>query len=98
VRPSTHRAVSHERKVSANTTDIQQFTMPKETSAIEFCIEGANSARVTFDSSDPSAASAPSLVYPSGQVPCFRPVGPGTIIRFVSTAASPCVMQMAYYT
>jgi hypothetical protein len=97
LRPSTHRALSHQRMVSTGSSDVQTATMPNNASAVEFAFETTN-ARVTFDGSDPSAASAPSLVYPFGQVPVFRPVGPGTTIKFCSTAGTSAVLQILYYT
>jgi hypothetical protein len=97
MRPSTHRALSHQRLVSTGSADVQTVTMPTNTSAIEFGVETTN-ARMTFDGTDPSAASAPSLVFPFGQVPVFRPVGPGTTIKFCSTAGTSSVLQLLYYT
>ena len=95
MKPSTHRTLNHERLVSTGTGDVKNATMPQNTSAIELAVE-TNNARVTFDGSDPSASNAPSLVYPAGQVPVFRPVGPGVTIRFVSTTGN-SVLQLLYY-
>jgi hypothetical protein len=97
LRPSTHRALSHERLVSSNASDVQTANMPRQASALDISVETTN-IRVTFDGTDPSAASAPSLVFPYGQVPVFRPVGPGTTIKFCSTAGTPAVLQILYYT
>lgn len=97
MRPSTHRAISHERILSTGTADVQTVNMPKGTSAIEFAFE-TTSGRVTFDGTDPSSVNAPSLVYPFGQMPVFRPVGPGTTIKFCSTAGTSAVLQILYYT
>lgn len=97
MRPSTHRALSHERIVSTGSADVKTVTMPNGTSAIDLAVETTN-ARMTFDGTDPSAASAPSLVFPFGQVPVFRPVGPGTTIKFCSTAGTSSVLQLLYYT
>jgi hypothetical protein len=97
MRPSTHRALSHERLVSTNTSDVQTATMPNNASAIELAVE-ATSARVTFDGTDPSVALAPSFVFPFGQVPVFRPLGPGSTVRFCSTAGTGSVLQVLYYS
>lgn len=96
MKPSTHKAISHGRYSSANTSDVQTVVMPNNTSAIEFAFE-TNPGRVVFDGSDPSAVNAPALIYPKDQVPVFRPVGPGGSIKYVSTAASPSVLQIAFY-
>ncbi len=97
MKPSTHRAISHERLVSTGVADVKTATLPKNTSAVDIAVE-TTAARVTYDSSDPSAANAPSLVIPAGQVPMFRPLGPGTVIRFASAVAGSSVLQIAYYT
>lgn len=89
--------MSHERLVSSGTLDVQRATLPANTSAVELSVETTN-ARVTLDGTDPSAGNAPSIVLPFGQMPMFRPLGPGTIIRFVSTAGTPAVLQVVYYT
>lgn len=95
MRPSTHRALSHAQLTSANSGDVQTVSMPNGTSAIEFEFETTN-ARVTFDGTSP--ASGTGLVYPFGQMPVFRPVGPGSTIRFVSTAGTASTLQILFYT
>lgn len=97
MKPSTFRGLSHERKVSTGTSDVQTFTIPAGTSALEIAVE-TTSARVTFDATDPSASNAPSLVFPAGQVPVFRPLGPGTTIKFCSATVGSSIVQLAYYT
>jgi hypothetical protein len=95
LKPTTYKTISHQRLVSSNTSDVQTATVPNGTSAVELAVE-TTSARVTLDGSDPSAVNAPSLVFPFGQVPIFRPWGPGMFIKFVSTGAS-SVIQLVYY-
>lgn len=96
MKPTTYKTISHERLTSANSSDVQTATVPGGTSAIELAVETTN-ARVTLDGSDPSAGSAPSLVFPYGQVPIFRPWGPGVFIKFCSTAGTASVVQLTYY-
>jgi len=97
VKPSTDRCISHERLSSSGTADVKTATLPKGTSHIGLAVETTN-ARVTFDGSDPSAASAPSLVYLAAQVPVFIPLGQGTTVKFCSTAAAVSILQLAYYS
>lgn len=96
MKPSTDRCLSHQRLVSTGTSDVKQATVPNGTSHITLSVE-TNSARVTFDGSDPSAASAPSHVYPVDVAPIFLPLGQGTTIRFVSTTGT-SVLQIGFHT
>lgn len=97
MKPSTDRCISHQRLVSSGTADVQTATVPKGTSHIDIAVETTN-ARVTFDGSDPSVASAPSLVFFAGQQPIFKPLGQGSQIKFCSAVAGSSVLQVAYYT
>lgn len=96
MKPSTDWTISHERLVSTGTADVKTATLPKGTSHITVSVETTD-ARVTFDGSDPSAANAPSHVYPINVPPIFIPLGQGTRIRFCSTAGTASVLQLAYH-
>ena len=96
MKPSTDRTISHERLSSTNGSDVKTATLPKGTSHITLSVE-TTSARVTFDGTDPSAALAPSHVYPVDVPPIFIPLGQGTTVKFVSTAGTASVLQLAYH-
>lgn len=97
MKPSTYRAISHERNSAADNTSgsVKTFTIPKSTSAVLLTAE-TTAARFTLDGTDPSAASAPSLVLPTGIAPVLIPVGPGTVLKHVSTAGAPSVLHACY--
>lgn len=84
---------SHQRGSSPDTTTIRTITLTKNTSAILITVETTN-ARVTLDGSDPSAASAPSLVFPKDLAPVLVRVGPDATVKWVSTAAAASVVQV----
>lgn len=84
---------SHQRKDSSATNDIQTMTLSKDTSAILVTVE-TTAARVTIDGSDPSAASAPSMVIQAGQNPILIPIGQGGTVKHVSTAAAHSILQV----
>lgn len=88
---------AHTRKSSPDATTVQTYALKPDTSAILLSVE-TTSARVTLDGSDPSAASAPSLVFPTGLFPGLIPVGPGTTIKHVSTAGTASVLQICELT
>lgn len=94
LRPNkTDSATAHQRGSSSGTANVQTITLGKMTSAVLITVE-TTSARVTFDGSDPSAASAPSTVFPAGGAPVLVPVGAATVIKWCSTAAAASVMQV----
>lgn len=93
MKPSTYGVLSHQRGSSADTTTVATLTPANGTSAVLITVE-TTSARLTFDSSDPSAASAPSHVFPKDQLPVLLLLGPGAVIKWVSTAGTAAVVQM----
>lgn len=84
---------AHQRASSSGTADVKTITLNRNTDAIFITVE-TTSARVTFDGSDPSAASAPSIVFPKDSIPVLIPVGPDAIVKWVSTAAAASVVQV----
>jgi hypothetical protein len=94
VKPSTDWTLSHERLVSTGTADVQTATLPRGTSHITISVE-TTSARVTFSGQTPSAILG--HVYPADAPPIFIPLGQGTVIKFVSTAATSSVVQLGYH-
>ncbi len=96
MKPSTHKAFLTSRDSSPDTTTVREIAVPSNTSGVTITAE-TTAARVTFDGSDPAAASAPSHVFPVAQVPAFLPIGPGSRIRWVSTAAAAAILQVTFY-
>lgn len=84
---------AHQRGSSATTVDVKTINLNGNTSAILVTVETTN-ARLTFDGTDPSAASAPSNVFPKDSLPVLVPVGPGATVKWVSTAAAASVVQV----
>lgn len=103
MRPSTYTLLDktggttpHERDSSPDTTTIKTLTPPRGCSAFKISVETTN-ARVTLDGSDPSAASAPSHVYPKDQPPILELLGSDRlVIKWVSTAAAASVVQVTW--
>lgn len=96
MKPSTHQARSTARDSSPDTSTIRSITAPGNASGCTITVE-TTSARMTFDGSDPSLASAPSHVFPAAQLPHFLPLGSGTVIRWVSTAAAASIVQVTWH-
>lgn len=95
MKPSTMLAISTSRDSSPDTATVRTITPPRNASAVLITVE-TTSARVTFDNSDPSAANAPSHVIPTAQVPVFIPIGAGSVIKWISTAAAASVLQATF--
>lgn len=100
MKPSTYlpnlrnnTTTAHFRNTSPDTTTIRTITPGTMTSAVLITVETTN-ARVTFDGSDPSAASAPSIVFPKDSIPVLVPVGAGAVIKWVSTAGTAAVVNV----
>lgn len=97
--PINHAAsgatTAHQRDSSPGTAsgDVKTLTLNKNTSAILLTVETTN-ARVTFDGSDPGAASAPSNVFPKDSIPVLVPIGCGEVVKWCSTAAAASVVQI----
>lgn len=90
--PNMQAGTAHQRGSSSGVANVQTITLAGNTSAVFITVE-TTSARVTFDGSDPSAANAPSIVIPAAGVPIMIPVGGGTVIKWVSTAAAASIVQ-----
>lgn len=86
-------STAHKRDSSPDTSTVKTITVGGMTGAVLITVETTN-ARVTLDGSDPSAASAPSTVFPKDSAPVLVPVGSGTKIKWVSTAAAASVVQV----
>jgi hypothetical protein len=101
MKPSTYipsvgtTATCHERQSSPDASTVRTMTIPPNTSAILLVVE-TTAARVTLDATDPSAASAPSLVIQASSNPVLIPIGPGSTLKFCSTAGTASVLQAAY--
>lgn len=89
-------ATAHQRGSSSGTANVATITLKPDTSQITIAVE-TTSARVTFDGTDPSVASAPSIVFPKDSLPLLQPVGAGTVIKWCSTAAAASVVQVAEF-
>jgi hypothetical protein len=74
---------------------VKEPTFPKGTSAIEISFETTD-ARVTWDGSDPTTTVG--HIWPRGQLPAFRPFGPGLRLKFASTAGTDSVLQISFFT
>lgn len=92
---STHVPVSHERQSSPDTSTVRTYTIPNRTSAILVTVE-TTAARITLDGTDPSAASAPSLIIPASAAPIMLLVGAGATLKHVSTSGAASVLQACY--
>lgn len=95
MKPSTDRCIAHERLSAANASDVKTFTVPKGTSHIHLQALTTD-AFVTLDGTDPSAVTAGLRIY-AGQMPWFVPVGQGSFVKHVSTAATASVLIVSYY-
>lgn len=96
MKPSTQLPKSTARGASAaDTSTVSTLTAPAGAAGVILTVE-TTSARVTFDGTDPAAASAPSHVIPKDQLPLFLPIGSGTVIKWVSTAAAVSVVQATW--
>lgn len=99
MKPSTYlpnvrnSATAHQRASSTGVADAKTITLGSMTSAILISVETTN-ARVTFDGSDPTAASAPSLIFPKDLSPVLVPVGAGTVVKHCAATAAASVMQV----
>lgn len=92
--PNTRNSsTAHQSGTSSDTSTVETITLGSETSAILVTVE-TTSARITLDGSDPSASSAPSMVVQKDSAPLYIPVGPGTVVKFVSTASADSVVQV----
>lgn len=104
MKPSTYVPISTVRDTSPDTATVKTLTPPSGSGAIggkggvsAFLITvETTSARVTFDGSDPSAASAPSHVIPTAQIPLLVLCGPGSTVKWVSTAGTSSVVQITW--
>lgn len=81
----------------ADQTTVKTLTAPAYAAGVIITVE-TTSARVTFDGSDPSAASAPSHVIAKDQLPLFLPIGAGTVLKWISTANAASVVQATWTT
>lgn len=86
---------SHDRDSSPGigSADVKTITPPAGAHAVFISVETTN-ARATLDGSDPSVASAPSLVIPKDAAPLLVPAAP--TIKWVSTAAAASVLQACW--
>jgi hypothetical protein len=93
---SARKTTAHQRNSSPGTAvgDVKSIVLDGATAAILVTCE-TTSARVTFDGSDPSAASAPSTVIQKDQNPVLIPIGQGATVKWCSTAAAASVLQIA---
>ena len=96
MKPSTNQCLGHERLSSSGTADVQTATIPKGTSAILVAVE-TTTARVTLGAGgDPTSTT--SLPFYAGQMPWLLLVGQGCTFKFVSSAGTASVVQLAYLT
>lgn len=94
MKPSTHRAIGQARGTSTGTGDVQTLTPPGNASAMQFCVETTN-ARMTLDGSTPSATNG--NVELAAQSPQFLPVGAGSQIKWISTAAAASIVNVTWF-
>lgn len=103
MKPSTYKpnvwangtaTTAHQRGSSSGTGNVASITLAKTTSAILVTCE-TTSARVTIDGTDPSAASAPSMVVQKDTNALLIPIGTGNVVKWCSTAAAASVLQVA---
>lgn len=95
MKPSTYTPISTSRGSGPDVSTVQTLTPPKGTSAFQISVETTN-ARVTLDGTDPSAASAPSNVYPKDVAPQLVLCGSDCVVKWVSTAAAASVVQITW--
>lgn len=102
--PSTFVPISTVRNSSADvgTANVKTHTPPSGAGigGVSACLISVEttSARMTFDGSDPGAASAPSHVFPKDQLPQLYLLGPGSVIKWCSTDAAASVVQVTWLT
>lgn len=85
------------RDTSPDSSTVKTLTLAKGTSAFYLTVETTD-ARVTFDGSDPSAASAPSHVIAKAQQPLYFPIAYPAVVKWVSTDATSSVVQLSPLT
>lgn len=93
----TRKTTAHQRGSSSGTGNVATITLDSNTSAILVTVETTN-ARLTFDGSDPSAASAPSSVFPKDSAPVLVPVGAGCVVKWCAATAAASVVQILELT
>ena len=85
MKPSTYLPGTPSQIAPTSTTDVKTYTIPAGCSAVLIGVETTD-ARITLDGTAPDSTHG--LVYPKGQAPVLVPVGPGSTIKAVSTAAA----------
>lgn len=103
MKPSTYKpniwnngtaVTAHQRGSSPDTSTVRTIILAKTTSLILVTCE-TTAARVTIDGTDPSAASAPSMVVQKDTNALPIPIGTGNVVKWCSTAAAASVLQVA---
>ena len=90
---STYVPISTAQATSTGTGDVHTLTIPARCSAALITVE-TTAARVTLDGSAPGAGNG--LVFPIALSPVLVPIGPGTTIKFASSAAGNSIVDVAY--
>lgn len=93
MKPSTYIPISTVQVTSTGTADVHTVTPPANCSALLLTVE-TTAARMVFDGSTPGAANG--LLCPTGLAPVLIPVGPGSTIKFASSAAAASIVDIAY--
>lgn len=93
MKPSTFNALpsSITTLTPTSTTDVKTFTVPLGMSAFWITAE-TNDGRITVDGTTPSATVGHKV--PKDQFPQLVLLGPGTVLKCVSTAAGNSVVQV----
>lgn len=93
--PPRQYANAEQQITSTGTGDVHTITLDTNTRYVMLSAE-TTSARVTFAGGAPSSSLG--HVIPTGAIPLYLPVGKGTTIKFASTGATACVLNLTELT
>lgn len=98
MKPSTYECPLEETLTSASSAAVVTANVPKGCSAIQVTVETTSCRMSTSATGDPTSATSGARVLQKDQMPWFMAIGQGCAITFASTAGTPSVIQIAYFS